>query len=114
MRYRVTDPYAVRMSLGPLIGPRIPWVFARDLLAEGLRRPTGSGDVLVLPAHGHHPNTLRVILKNGSGTALAELLATEVAEFLQQTFSLVAAGSESTHLDLDGALTSLLGRSARP
>ncbi|WP_374005156.1 SsgA family sporulation/cell division regulator [Streptomyces ipomoeae] len=41
------------MSLGPLIGPRIPWVFARDLLAGGLRRPTGSGDVLVLPAHGH-------------------------------------------------------------
>ncbi|TQE35120.1 SsgA family sporulation/cell division regulator [Streptomyces ipomoeae] len=79
-----------------------------------MRRPTGSGDVLVLPAHGHHPDTLHVVLRNGSGTALIELPVTEVADLLQRTFSLVPAGVESTYLDVDGALTSLLGKSARP
>ncbi|MFI6880030.1 SsgA family sporulation/cell division regulator [Streptomyces sp. NPDC050400] len=70
LHYRVTDPCAVRISLGPTDGPRVPWVFARDLLSEGLHRPTGAGDVLVLPPHGHHPDTIRVILKNGAGPAL--------------------------------------------
>ncbi|MEU6226361.1 SsgA family sporulation/cell division regulator [Streptomyces sp. NPDC047042] len=64
LRYRVTDPHAVGMSLGPLIGPRIPWVFARDLLAGGLRRPTGSGDVRGCPRTA----TTRTPSASSSGT----------------------------------------------
>ncbi|EKX60445.1 hypothetical protein [Streptomyces ipomoeae] len=45
---------------------------------------------------------------------MIELPVTEVADFLQRTFSLVPAGVESTYLDVDGALTSLLEKSARP
>ncbi|WP_372349489.1 SsgA family sporulation/cell division regulator [Streptomyces sp. KL116D] len=114
LHYRVTDPYAVRISLGPTDGPRVPWVFARDLLVEGLHRPTGAGDVLVLPAHGHHPDALRVVLKNGAGTALVELAVAEVAEFLRRTYALVPAGTESDHLNLDSAITALMGRSPQP
>ncbi|MBO1332672.1 SsgA family sporulation/cell division regulator [Streptomyces sp. VRA16 Mangrove soil] len=113
LQYRISDPYAVRMSLGPPSGPRVPWVFARELLSNGLQHATGSGDVLVMPAQGHHPDALHVILKNGPRTAVIELGATEVSDFLRRTFSLVPAGTESAHLNWDG-ITSLFGPIPRP
>ncbi|GAB2997273.1 SsgA family sporulation/cell division regulator [Streptomyces pseudoechinosporeus] len=111
LRYGIDDPYAVRLSLGSSTGPPVTWVFARDLLAEGARRPAGLSDVLVIPRYCHHPHALRVVLSNSAGTALVELAAAEVAAFLQQTFALVPDGAESAHLDLDGALSALMGRS---
>ncbi|MFC7014029.1 SsgA family sporulation/cell division regulator [Streptomyces viridiviolaceus] len=111
LHYGVNDPYAVSLSLGPSAGPPVTWSFARELLAEGLRRPTGPGDVLVLPRCSHHPHSMRIVLNNMQGTALVELAAADVAAFLRRTFSLVPAGTEGDYLDLDGAITALMGRS---
>ncbi|WP_189868712.1 SsgA family sporulation/cell division regulator [Streptomyces viridiviolaceus] len=111
LHYRVTDPYAVRLSLGPSTGPLTTWTFARELLAEGLRRPAGPGDVMVIPRYCHHPHSIRIVLSNLAGTALIELAAAEVDAFLQQAFALVPLGTESDHLDVDGAITVLMGRS---
>ncbi|GAA2230654.1 SsgA family sporulation/cell division regulator [Streptomyces nogalater] len=111
LHYGSTDPYAVRLSLGPSTGPPVTWVFARELLAEGLTRPAGPGDVQVLPWHCRTPRTLRIVLSNGTGTALVELAAAEVAAFLRRTFDVVPPGTESEHLDLDGVITALTGRS---
>ncbi|WP_225635854.1 SsgA family sporulation/cell division regulator [Streptomyces solaniscabiei] len=114
LHYRITDPFAVRLSLGPSTGAPVTWVFARELLAEGLRRPTGSGDVLVLPGYGQNSHSLRIVLSNFAGTALVDLAATGVASFVRETFTSVPGGSESDHLDLDGAITALMGRSSMP
>jgi hypothetical protein len=114
LHYGITDPYAVRLSLGPSTRPPVTWVFARELLAEGGRRPTGSGDVLVLPGYGRNPHSLRIVLSNCAGTALVYLVATEVASFVRETFALVPGGTESDHLDLDGAIAVLMGRSSMP
>ncbi|MEU4099835.1 SsgA family sporulation/cell division regulator [Streptomyces tanashiensis] len=110
LRYGVLDPYAVRLSLISPVQPPVTWVFARELLTEGTMRPTGSGDVLVVPGDGHHSRSLRVILRNSTGTALIDLEAARVALFLQQTFALVPVGTESNHLDLDGVIHALTGR----
>ncbi|MGI5396268.1 SsgA family sporulation/cell division regulator [Streptomyces sp. CA-251251] len=64
MQYGVTDPYAVRVSLGPSTGPTASWFFARELLVDGPRRPTGPGDVLVLPRCGHRSHSTRIALMN--------------------------------------------------
>ncbi|WP_261800902.1 SsgA family sporulation/cell division regulator [Streptomyces sp. PBH53] len=111
LRYGSTDPYAVRLSLGPSTGTPVTWVFARELLAEGLQRSAGPGDVQVIPWQCGTPHSIRIVLNNANGTALVELAAAEVAAFLRQTFTLVPPGTESDHLDLDGAITALTGRS---
>ncbi|WP_223179311.1 SsgA family sporulation/cell division regulator [Streptomyces griseicoloratus] len=111
LHYRVADPYAVRLTLGPSTGPVTTWTFARELLAEGLRRPVGPGDVMVVPRYCHHPHSICIVLSNLDGTALIELAAAQVDAFLQQTAALVPFGTESDHLDVDGAITALMGRS---
>ncbi|MFF9671667.1 SsgA family sporulation/cell division regulator [Streptomyces eurythermus] len=109
--YQAGDPYAVQLSLGPSTGSARVWTFARDLLAEGVERPAGAGDVRVVPRCRHHPYSLRIVLSNRDGTALIELPAEKVAGFLRQAFSLVPPGTESRHLNIDGTITALMGRS---
>ncbi|MEU2561055.1 SsgA family sporulation/cell division regulator [Streptomyces longispororuber] len=114
LRYEVSDPYAVVLTLGPSTDWAVTWVFARALLAEGLRRPTGAGDVAVVPGHRHHrhrhrPRSVRVVLRNGAGTALVGLAARDVAAFLRRAFALVPAGAEGDHVDLDGVIIALMG-----
>ncbi|WP_393062360.1 SsgA family sporulation/cell division regulator [Streptomyces sp. LN549] len=111
LHYDMADPYAIRLSIGVPMERPVDWVFARELLAEGLHRPTGSGDVVVMPWHHPHPDSLRVVLRNRSGTALVEMAASEVATFLRRTFVLVPDGAESHHVDLDRAISELTGTS---
>ncbi|MEU4011413.1 SsgA family sporulation/cell division regulator [Streptomyces pseudogriseolus] len=49
LRYTVAGPYAVRMVVETGVTPPVHWVFARDLLTEGLYRPAGLADVQVWP-----------------------------------------------------------------
>ena len=110
LHYDMADPYAIRLSLGAPRERSVDWLFARELLTEGLRRPAGSGDVLVIPRYHRHPNTLRVVLRNRAGAALIEMAAPKVAAFLEQTFDLVPEGAERLHVDVDRAIRELTGR----
>ncbi|GAA4811818.1 SsgA family sporulation/cell division regulator [Streptomyces ziwulingensis] len=108
--YDKNDPYAVRLSLGaPAAGP-VTWVFARDLLTEGLRRPAGTGDVLVFPRHGCLPGTMRIVLRSDADAALIEIAVQEVTGFLASTRALVPTGSESRYVDIESGLAQLTGR----
>ena len=110
LHYDMTDPYAVRLSLGAPAAKPVNWVFARDLLAEGVRRPAGTGNVLVFPGHRCRPHFMRILLRSTAGAALVEISASEVATFLRQTFLLVPSGSESLHIDLDRIVAELTRR----
>jgi hypothetical protein len=112
LQYGIDAPYAVRLTLGASTEQSVAWVFARELLVEGTRRPAGLGDVRVMPRHCHHANNIRVVLGNSAGVALVDLSAPEVTAFLQQTFTLVPAGAENTHMDLDRVVTELIGESS--
>ncbi|MGW1760055.1 SsgA family sporulation/cell division regulator [Streptomyces mirabilis] len=110
LHYDMTDPYAVRLSIGAPAARPVDWVFARSLLTEGLRRPTGTGDVLVIPRHRCHPGAVRIVLRSGAGVAQVDIAASAVAAFLRRTVSLVPPGTESLHIDLDRVLAELTDR----
>jgi len=62
------------------------------LLAEGLRRPAGTGDVLVIPRHQCQPDSVRVVLRPATGAALIDIPASAVTAFLRQTVAVVPPG----------------------
>ncbi|GAB2997433.1 SsgA family sporulation/cell division regulator [Streptomyces pseudoechinosporeus] len=107
LHYDSTDPYAVLLSLGAPETSPVDWVFARTLLMEGLRRPTGTGDVLVIPRHRYRPRAVHIVLRSARGAALIEIAAAEVSAFLEQTVALVPPGTETLLVDLDRALAEL-------
>ena len=108
LTYTAADPYAITAVFEAGDHGAVTWVFARDLLAAGLDRPTGEGDVAVWPSLDAGMHVVCVSLSSPAGHALFEAPRAELAEFLAQTEALVAIGSEGDHVDLDAALADLL------
>jgi hypothetical protein len=107
LRYDRTDPYAVCLSIGGTTTGTVDWVFARTLLSEGLRKPAGVGDVLVIPQHRCHRHPVRVVVRSTAGFALLDIEAAAVRAFLEQADLLVPAGAEGRHVDLDRLIAEL-------
>ncbi|MEZ0109101.1 hypothetical protein ABH920_003111 [Catenulispora sp. EB89] len=119
LRFRSDDPFAVRLAFLDVDPDRdgdggdgrvvdgIEWVFARDLLTDGLHTPTGEGDVHVWP---FGPSDLMIELRSGASTALVITPQVAVRMFLCHAYAIVPAGSEPRHLDLDRALARLVGQ----
>jgi hypothetical protein len=109
LEYRTDDPYAVHALFEVPAGEPVRWVFARDLLDEGLVHPVGDGDVHVGPTTDPvGRNVVQIELSSPEGTAVLEASADDVLGFLERCYSLVPPGDEPTHLDLDTALVRLL------
>ncbi|MDX2681447.1 SsgA family sporulation/cell division regulator [Streptomyces soliscabiei] len=111
LRYDSTDPYAVCLSLGVTSIGTVDWVFARSLLSEGLRRPAGVGDVLVLPRHRCHRNSVRIVVRSRQGSAVLDIAASAVTAFLEQSDMVVPPGAEGPHIDLDRLVAELMADS---
>ncbi|WP_340561214.1 SsgA family sporulation/cell division regulator [Streptomyces sp. GSL17-111] len=113
--YRTDDPYAVHVSFHIGSDSPVHWTFARELLVEGVFRPSGHGDVRVWPlsgGHGGRPqrrNEVCVALSSPEGEALLQAPAGPVAAWVERTLRLVPPGRESAELGLDEALCALLG-----
>jgi len=113
LEFTSSDPFAVVAVFRTTRSP-IRWVFARDLLAEGLFAPVGEGDVHVWPCLDTHGQAVVLIeLNSPDGEALLQASSRDVSEFLQHTFELVPRGTEEIQLDLDGTLLHLLGGNAQ-
>src|ERR1700761_4379792 len=50
LHYSGNDPYAIRMAFYVGSEDPVEWIFARDLLADGLMTPEGDGDVQIWPS----------------------------------------------------------------
>lgn len=100
LSYSVRDPFAVSLILNSDGDHPVRWVFSRELLAEGLSRPAGEGDVTVWPEISSSEREL-VWLELGRfpHTALFTVHAGLVAGWLAETYLLVARGEEATHVD---------------
>ncbi len=110
LSYEVSDPYAVRVGFGDAGEPAddgITWLLSRELLAAGLERPTGDGDVRLWPSRTSG-DVLYLHLRAPSGEALFELSRATVAAFLRETEILVATGQETAALAVDEELATLL------
>jgi hypothetical protein len=112
--YSAEDPYAIRIAFHA--GPYEPveWTVARDLLFMGIEGCGGLGDVTVWPSAGSAgglPGTvLNIELSSPSGQAHLEAPVNEVSDFLRQTYQIVPAGEESSHVDVEAELADLLGQ----
>ncbi|MEX5720091.1 SsgA family sporulation/cell division regulator [Geodermatophilus maliterrae] len=110
LRYAVDDPFAVRIGFGDAddgADDGITWLLGRELLAAGLERPAGDGDVRLWPARTSG-DVLYLHLRAPSGEALFELSRATVAAFLQRTETLVPTGQETAALGVDEELAALL------
>jgi hypothetical protein len=105
--YDPAEPFAVTATVATAEGD-VTWIFARDLLDQGLTEPSGEGDVAVWPSRSHGAAVVCVALSSPSGQALLEADRIRLESFLRLSYQMVPAGEESEHLDLDGALDALL------
>ncbi|MGB8020925.1 MAG: SsgA family sporulation/cell division regulator [Candidatus Nanopelagicales bacterium] len=108
LEYRVDEPFAVRATFNTGAS-NIEWMFARDLLVEGLRRPSGEGDVIIWPEHMGQSPLILMALSSPSGQAVLEADRVVMEAFLARTFELVPEGSESASVDIDIWINAILG-----
>lgn len=105
--YRGDDPYAIRMAFHVGMDDPVEWIFARDLLAEGLDRVSGDGDVRVWPSTAAHRDVLNLALSSPFGEAHFEAPLTALTGFLLRTFEVIPAGREGEFIDIDGELNDM-------
>jgi Streptomyces sporulation and cell division protein, SsgA len=106
--YRGDDPYAIRMAFHVGMDDPVEWIFARDLLAEGLDHHAGDGDVRVWPSTGRYRDLLNISLSSPYGEAHFEAPLTAFTGFLLRTFEIVPPGREGEFIDIEGELNDLL------
>lgn len=108
LSYLTSDPHAVHLSFSNGVSDDVDWVFSRLLLADGLHRQTGQGDVRIAPLPGSRNTTILVELNAPSGRALCEAPVRVIAAFLAQSERLVPIGAEPQVNGLDAELAALL------
>lgn len=107
LRYDTADPYAVHATFHTGAEETVEWVFARDLLAEGLHRPTGTGDVRVWPSRSHGQGVVCIALSSPEGEALLEAPARALESFLKRTDAAVPpARNTGTSISIRSSRTS--------
>jgi Streptomyces sporulation and cell division protein, SsgA len=102
--YTRTDPYAVRMAFHNGTGHPVEWVFARDLLAGGLKAAEGMGDIRLWPSS----DVLNIEMSSPDGHAHIQAPAGAMSRFLERTYRVVPPGQETSAVDLDAELDALL------
>ncbi|MEW2138979.1 SsgA family sporulation/cell division regulator [Streptomyces sp. NPDC005409] len=106
--YLTDDPYAVHITFHTGSSAPVNWTFARELLVEGVFRPSGQGDVRIWPTKTDGKAVLCMALSSPDGDALLEAPAGAVSAWLERTLRLVPPGTEAGRLGLDAALAELL------
>ena len=126
LRYTADDPWAVRVAFqvgsgqvgsgqvasgdagsGADDDEVVEWLFARQLLTEGIAGTVGEGDVRVWPSMVGADRIVHLAMASPSGSALFELGRDELVEFLQQTYLAAPTGTEESFVDLDAELALL-------
>jgi hypothetical protein len=109
--YSSSDPWAVTVAFHTGDGSHgdVEWMFARQLLTDGITRPVGDGDVQVWPSRTSADRIVNIAMSSPSGAALFEIDRDAVILFLQQTYLAVPTGCESDVVDLDAEIRLLIG-----
>jgi hypothetical protein len=109
LRYSSTDPLAIHVSLPDQATwggwPRT-WVFARDLLSEGLNNDAGSGSVRIWSCC---PSGTVLEFHSAGEILPVQFRTTVLAHFLRCSYALVAPGHEDVGGALERSLDSVVG-----
>lgn len=110
LRYDSNDPWAVRVAFqtGGEGDGIVEWMFARQLLIDGVAGACGEGDVRVWPALRGAERVVNLAMASPSGAALFKIDRDVFVQFLHQTYLAVPLGAESKVIDLDAELALLL------
>ena len=109
LRYESDDPWAVRVAFhtGGDGDGIVEWMFARQLLTDGIATACGEGDVRVWPSVHGDERVVNLAMASPSGSALFEIDRDALVEFLQQTYLAVPTGHECDVVDFDTELQQL-------
>lgn len=95
LTYRVGDPYAVHIDFHCDTRSPVHWVFGRDLLIDGVYRPSGQGDVRIWPTQISEERAVVCLsLTTADGTAVLRAPALALSAWLERTMRLVPPGRE--------------------
>ncbi len=83
-------------------------MFGRDLILEGLQRPSGEGDVVMWPENHGDVQIVLFALSSPTGQAVLECDRGHLEHFLRRTFDIVAVGDESAAIDIDACINLIL------
>ena len=113
LRYETADPWAVRVGFqtgGTEAGNDgvVEWMFARQLLTDGVAKTVGEGDIRVWPSVIGREHFVNLAMASPSGSALFEIDRDALVEFLQQTYLAVPTGAEEEVVDIDAEIAILL------
>ncbi|MFB7662781.1 SsgA family sporulation/cell division regulator [Kitasatospora sp. NPDC056138] len=112
LAYDPADPYAIRLTFHLPGDAPVTWVFARELLLDGISSPTGEGDVHIHPV-GEELSEVGVMLRSPEGDAVLRAPSPPLIAFLAGTDRLVPMGEERTGRDLDAQLALILSPGSR-
>ena len=102
--YRAAEPFTVAAAFRTDGDRWIEWIFARDLLVDGLLGPVGEGDVRLSPDSTGGRDVLVMEIESPDGHALLEMDFDAVQNFLDATADLVPLGAESDFFDVDALI----------
>jgi hypothetical protein len=106
--YDVLDPYAVSLAMKGAEGTTT-WVFARELLREGLQLPSGDGDVHVFRAETEDgAPVLAIELVDLESELLLTAGVPEIETFLATSLSMVPLGAETESCDIDAMIDAIM------
>jgi Streptomyces sporulation and cell division protein, SsgA len=108
LTYRTDDPYAAHISFHIGSDSPVNWTFARDLLVEGVFRPSGHGDVRIWPTKVEGRSVVCIALSSPDGNALLEAPVSPVSAWLENTLLAVPRGTEHERLGMEDGLSRLL------
>jgi hypothetical protein len=110
LRYDSEDPYAVEIVFHLPGDAPVRWTFARELLLDGLSKPSGEGDVHIAPPSPERLSDVFITLRVGDERALFRAGAAPLVAFLDRTDRLVQFGEEAAASDSAGDLDAVLDR----
>ncbi|MER7776987.1 SsgA family sporulation/cell division regulator [Streptomyces sp. NPDC096191] len=110
LRYATCDPYAVRLTFHLPGDAPVTWAFGRELLVDGVGRPSGDGDVRIAPVEPEPLAEVLIRLQVGGDQALFRSSAAPLVAFLDRTDKLVPLGQEGALEDFDTHLDEALDR----
>jgi hypothetical protein len=102
--YDAAEPFTIAVSFQSEDDVWVEWVFARDLLVNGMTGSAGIGDVRLRPKRTNGRTALQLEIESPEGHALLELDRESVQRFLEATINLVPLGDESDYFDVDGLI----------
>ena len=102
--YDAAEPFTIAVAFLSEDDVWVQWVFARDLLVNGLTGSAGIGDVRLRPRRPHGRTALQLEIESPEGHALLELDRESVQRFLEATTKIVPLGDESDYFDVDGLI----------